>query len=350
MDRVDKKIKNMLNDYSKLPNNYDKQIENMIEKIEFKKESCYKKERLNFKKIIIEIVTLIITTATIGVFANSVLFNKKIISYKDSIESNKIESLEMTEYSEIKGLKYKIIDNENDYNLIQSVYEEIPNVDFKNEFLILVEFNYGANDGLNIENIDKNEDVTTITFGNSLLVPSKTFENKLCVTISNDYKSQNYKFEIIPGTNSISNYGLTPLENLKANYYEDVAKNENVIILDEFANTSISNKIKLDDFLEKTANNENTAIRLVKKASDLDINEKNFAFRVYDLIYENGEYYYFSLNMKNDNTHDEPYSIKGINEIKENFNSKTNMYEYSLIYCDDYGNDCSSIFTMIIYN
>jgi hypothetical protein len=247
--------------------------------------------------------------------------SKTAINLKD--DTSIIASDENWIYDKENMLKYKIIDNLEDYETAKNIYDSIPSINFDEEYLLLIQIQSATITELNIVESKADDTTTYITLGNTKLENSddNTSNNRMCFTLDNELKRDNINFKIIPGSNEIVEYGFTAMEDITLDYFDKKAYDENCLVLDSFGNV-LSDKNILYNFM---ANSENGALRVIKEIDDEDI--EGYSLKVMDIVYENGEYYYFHA-MYNEKGNSYPISISGGKKINLEKISNNEYYLY----------------------
>lgn len=301
MDRIDDILEEKLKNYLKTPNNFDEKINDAIElafQTEKKEENKVFKRKNTFKNVWARIVGFLVASVSVASFA----------AYAGVQMYNRTKPIEAESYSQIEwidntNMSYKIIDNESDYNNIKKAFANMPEVDFQNQFLVIVQPYQMLMDSLELIDTATDDTTTYITLGDSDFGKNEK-NNIYTFLLNNDMKRSKIDVKIIPGLDVVSEYGLTPMKDIKEDYFKETAYNEkNCIVLDSEKNILSNNQNLLDEFQKKSEQeHKNSAIRFVEDISNSETTNPNIKklFRVADVIYHNNEYYYYSVIYEKD--------------------------------------------------
>ena len=354
MNDFDKKIKTLTLEYLNIPENFDIEIDRTLSQINEKYTKKSNDTKLiKLKKIWLSIISFLLASISIVSMATYIKgkFESKNIEYIKDIESNVISNIKMENYKNFKGLSYKVIDNLETYNKFTKLYKNFnykETINFETDFLVIVEFNYGIIDGIDVIDVTSDDKTTYIVFGNQSLKPSKKIDNKFCILISNEYKRDNIEFEVIPGTIDIEKFGYTSMNKITQDYRNENAFKENCFILDSFGNIKSNDKKQLEEFIENCKIVNSSAIRIIKDCSEID---EEYLFKVIDIIYENESFYMFSTQLKKDNIgniYDNLMYIKGIKKINITKSDDSNLNSVGAILMDHDGNETINTFLFFV--
>ena len=317
MDNLDNKIKDIAISYLSIPAELNGRVDNTLAQLE----RCKTKNKNILKKWIVRVISFIITSISITAFATSIRYyyienSKNTLQVKGEIETNLFDNLDMIPYDDIDGLLYKVINNVDEYSLVKNIFDNVPSVDFEKEFLMVLDFNKGSINGIEVLEIFSDDNTLNIILGNDELNNDKG--KTLCITISNQLYQDNLMIKLIPGSNAISKYGFTPMKNIQKDYINDKALQEDCLVMDGYNHIIYNSESDFLEFVNNCEKNINGAYRIVKEISSPELMDE-YAFEVQDLIFENNKFYRFvALYKKNytDKAYDfETYQNDGVEII-----------------------------------
>ena len=235
----------------------------------------------------IMIIGIFMISITVTAFFGNEIYKKRFEKINSVEKNEEFCNLDMI-FDNKNNLEYKIVDNKEDYLKIKEFYD-VPIISFDNEYLSIIETNFGIINEMNILDIEADETTTYITLGNTeITYGDEKKDNILFFKINNEYKRENVEFSLIPGSDIVEKYGLISMKKIDKNYIEINSYNdENCLITDNVGRLKSNNLEILYNFLE---NKQNMAIRIIRPTLN-DYNET--IYKVTDLVFENGKYYYF---------------------------------------------------------
>lgn len=291
---------------------------------EIKKEESTNKNGF-FKIVATIIITLLGTTGM--VFASTKIYNE-YIKKQDEINSDKLFIVEEGMFSNnfannmayVKGadLYYKIITNIEDYNTYKTKVSELPEMteeSFANNFLVVIA-NWGARQphesDLTISEINADETTTYIT----LKQKENPNYDKTTLTLYAivDRTLLKEKTVINIEFSNIQTSNFTSLDRLPDNYGIQDALKDGCFVEEDYTILS-ENKYAIDEFIEKSKNDEESFIRIYSKSGDY--------VRVIDIKFKNG---IFIMNMRN-SINKEIY-VNSFKYLTKKYFPEKNAYEY----------------------
>lgn len=347
MNEFDIELKSLNISYLNPPKDFDEKIEKTLSTM-YRREN---KKKSNIQIIIEKIVRFFImllsllTVTSAAIYTGNAIYDKYIQKNLQKNEDNEVNynilmnSLNEDEFTKVNitsidSLYYKLISNIDKYNELKDLWESFPIMtekDFKDKSLLLVVWSNPKN-GLKVENIEVIGNITNITFSDKDMVGDNSVKHSsLGILIDNNLIKDEFKFNTIPGTDIIKNYGYTLMSDITTDYIENVAKNEGCVITDWNTNV-LYNEDNIAKFIKNTENNINSAIRSIQiydeKDSEFIFGEKDaLRYLVIDTIYENGAFnQYITIYGKDDKIYESCFQKDGIKIIYEEDENENRYY------------------------
>lgn len=293
MDLIDIKIKNALSKKIEEPYTYELLI----------KKALYIPNKINFYQIIKTIITIILSLllGTGTVFAGYTIYNK-YIRKEEQVESRGLfdDGSGITTYEtdlmandmiwhDDTRLYHKIITNMEDYSKYKQRVSQFPNMtedDFKQSFIVVLaneNFREPQEKDMHIVDVLCDENTTYVTLKQKENPNYNDETNIWYAVVDISQLRDNIVIEI--KHKDIGNENFVNIKNITEDYSIVEARDDGCIII---LNDEIEKMEKLDSFIEKSRNGQNTFIRIYNKKENYHkLNE----LEIIDLQYENGIYY-----------------------------------------------------------
>ena len=152
----------------------------------------------------IMIIGIFMISITVTAFFGNEIYKKRFEKINSVEKNEEFCNLDMI-FDNKNNLEYKIVDNKEDYLKIKEFYD-VPIISFDNEYLLIIETNFGIINEMNILDIEADETTTYITLGNTeITYGDEKKDNILFFKINNEYKRENVEFSLIPGSDIVEN-------------------------------------------------------------------------------------------------------------------------------------------------
>lgn len=287
MDELDKKLGELFENNYNITQDCDVVIAETLSKLKSENQKLLRYKILKM----VAMLVLVLGVTTASAYIGEKIYNKYFIDVRENSEIG-FSDIEMT-YDEECNFAYKIVDDEADLEKLKKLYNNIPEVDFNNQYILVIQHYSRIIDEIEIKEIYSDDTCTYVTLSNSKLAhTSSANSNIFCYTLDNSLKRNIVKIKIIPGSEDIQKYNFTVMSNIDVDYCKTTAYEENCIILDNISNVLSNNENLIYDFIERSQNGENCAIRIIKDIS-ANFDNEDYLYKVVDVIYENNVYYYF---------------------------------------------------------
>lgn len=309
MNKLDNEVINITKSFLTPPDDFDIKINNTLKTMYRRKTKTKSKFIKLYEKILKFFITLIsfLSVTSLAGYAGYKIYdnyNQKQTEIDKKTENafwTKAFDYGTSEFISIDNgiYLYKYIDNINEYNEYKEIIPNLPIMDemkfIDNQILIIT--SREPKDGLKVEDVKVKDNKTVVTLSDKDMTGNYT-KGYFCLStiIPNELVKEIIKINVIPGTEYISKYNFIPMSEISINYILEQALEEGCIITD-WENDIIYNEYKINDFIEKTNNNINSAIRHIQ-IYDEELGEHLSSsvsgiygipyIIIYDTIYENG--------------------------------------------------------------
>lgn len=240
-----------------------------------------KKNTYQFSKIAATIMISCIATAGI-VYAGMIVHNY----YQQKAKTDFVKNVDYDYSQDMNyqdGIYFKKVTSFEEYKSYQQRWDnliEMSQTDFETDFIIITAVENTSMIGLTVSNITTDEDTLYIEFFQD--TDSEDLENSIVsIRIPSEQNRDNIILKKVGVQPNNTEY--TTLENLPKDYSKEDAIMDKCFVIENGKILS-SNEKQLDEFIEKSKQNENVFIRIVNYDSSNGIT-------ITDVEYKNGKYY-----------------------------------------------------------
>ena len=373
MDEFDMKLNKYYLDYYKVPESLNENVNNILNSINRNKYRTKNKKvlSLNFiDRLIKTFVSIIMSLSVLsyGTIKTVELYEKYVQNKTSIVNDNKKDDLSLIiskinaeawfsydenfdngmdkiyykEGTEIPDVYYRVISNMDQYNNSIEIWKDLPNMNdssFIENDLVVFSYFEKYHDGLQVEEVYVDENDNTVIKLSDINCIDYEEEKVdkfqfLAVIVPKNLIKDRIVFDVIPGTDYISNYGYTALSNLNKDYIESgKALEENSVLytIDKAfkgENGNIQNANIIKEFADNVNNGKDCAIRVVllfdnKEFSTVIANglrytqkdgEPNYKYLnaiIRDVIYKDGKFHVYYVNVDEENNLIDPIFMKG---------------------------------------
>lgn len=310
MNKFDNEIINLTKNCLVPPSDFDIKIDNTLKTMyrrEIKQKSKFIKVYEKVLKFFITLVSLLSVTSLAG-YTGYIIYDNynqaNVVVYETqygNFNTQLYEDSFIVSDTDTDFLEYIVLDNIDKYLTYKELIENIPLMeesDFKEKVLLMLVWRYTPKDGLKIENIEVENEKTIVTLSDRDMTGHRLKHSIIMTVVPRELIKDEIVFDIIPGTEYISNYNFTIMSDVDKEYIYNQGIKEGCIITD-WNNKLIYNENKLYEFLNKVEQGENCAIRNIRVFNQenitwLDEVGDNCEFAIIDTIYENGRFYQYA--------------------------------------------------------